>query len=89
MRIAVTGASRGLGRGYGRALLSSRPSGGIFARSLTEFEDENQLHKVGDITDAASLEAFYAACSEKFGGLDSGSTMPACLSPSSHCVKSS
>ena len=43
---------------------------GFFARSLAEFEDENQLHKVGDITDAASLEAFYAACSEKFGGLD-------------------
>ena len=60
MRIAITGASRGLGRGMGERFLALGHRVGFFARSLTEFEDENQLHKVGDITDAASLEAFYA-----------------------------
>ena len=88
MRIAVTGASRGLGRGMGERFLALGHRVD-FARSLTEFEDENQLHKVGDITDAASLEAFYAACNRSSVDWTSGSTMPACLSPSSHCVKSS
>ena len=70
MRIAITGASRGLGRGMGERFLALGHQVGFFARSLTEFEDQNQLHKVGDITDAASLESFYLACNEKFGGLD-------------------
>ena len=56
MRIAITGASRGLGSMGERFLALGHQVD--LCSSLAEFEDENQLHKVGDITDAASPRPF-------------------------------
>ena len=70
MRIAITGASRGLGKGMGERFLALGHHVAFFARSLEKFESDNQLRRVGDVTDASSLNSFYNACIAKFGGLD-------------------
>lgn len=70
MRIAITGASRGLGRGMGEHLLSLGHQVGFFSRTVAPREETNALSVAGDVTCAESLEHFYSACVTKFGGLD-------------------
>ena len=70
MRIAITGASRGLGKGMGRHLVSLGHQVGFFGRSIEARTDDSAVYVQGDVTDKSCLLQLKDAMLKNFGGID-------------------
>ena len=70
MRVAITGASRGLGKGMGEHLLSLGHQVGFFGRTIKPRTDSSAVWIAGDVTKRSSLIEFKEAMIAAFGGID-------------------
>lgn len=70
MRIAITGASRGLGKGMGDRFVSLGHQVGFLGRTLSSRIESSSIYQSGDVTDKASLVDFRASMLKAFGGVD-------------------
>lgn len=70
MRIAITGASRGLGKGMGEHLVKLGHQVGFFGRTLSNRTESAAVYVSGDVKSPGSLTQLKDAMVMAFGGVD-------------------